>query len=264
MKTRMWIAAAAMFCAVGIVMADDPPAPTSQPATKPVSPEQVKINQILADQEAADKKLKTLSAKMVYEKEDVFGDKVKKTGRFVYLKPNKFRIDFEFRIVNKRILVEGKAYIFDGKQLLLVNKPRKRVTIFILPPPKPGQKPANALQLGKGPFPMPFGQKAETIRKLFDVKLIPPTEAETKAGLDHLRLTPKKGTSLAKKYKWIDFWFDKEVKLPLKLRYMDSGENVVTVTFEKKGLKVNDPKVTVKDFAQPKVGADWSVVREPL
>lgn len=264
MKTRMWIAVAAMFCAGGIVMADDPPATTSRPATKPVSPEQVKINKILADQEAAGNKLNALSAKMVYEKEDVFGDKVKKTGRFVYLKPNKFRIDFEFRIIGKRILVEGKTYIFDGKRLLLVNKPRKRITIFILPPPKPGQKPANPLQLGKGPFPMPFGQKAGTIRKLFDVKLIPPTEAETKTGLDHLRLTPKKGTSLAKKYKWIDFWFDKEVKLPLKLRYMDSGENVVTVTFEKKGLNVNDPKVTVKDFAQPKVGADWSVVREPL
>ena len=154
-------------------------------------------------------------------------------------------------------------HLFDGRWYVEARaSTRQVIKREIVRPGQEGKQ--NLFRIGKGPFPMPFGQKAETIRKLFDVKLIPPTEAETKAGLDHLRLTPKKGTSLAKKYKWIDFWFDKEVKLPLKLRYMDSGENVVTVTFEKKGLKVNDPKVTVKDFAQPKVGADWSVVREPL
>ena len=263
MKT--WTVLSLLALLAAAAGADDPPTPTTRPDSRPADPEQERIDKVLAEQEAAGKKLSTLSADLIYEKEDVFGDVVKKTGRFQYRKPRQFRIDLDFRFVGKRKLVEDKAYIFDGKRLYLIDKRRKRLTIFSLPPPKPGAAPANPLELGRGPFPMPFGQKAETIRKLFEVKLIPPTDDEKKAGLTHLRLTPKKGTPLAKKYKRVDFWFDGELKLPLKLRYLDVGENKVTVTFPKKSVKVNDPKITPETFAEPTVNpADWTVIREPL
>jgi outer membrane lipoprotein-sorting protein len=266
MSCSRWIALFALPLAALSANADDPKAPASRPAgppaTGPVSAEQARIDRVLADQETAGKKLKTLSAELEYQKEDALGDVVKRVGRFLFLKPNKFRIEFDFRFLGRRKLADGMQFIFDGRRLYLLDTRRKRLTIYTLPPPKEGEPPANPLQLGRGPFPMPFGQKAADIRRLFNVKLIPATPEEAKADVTHLRLVPRPRTPMARKYKQLDLWFDGKLKLPVKLRILDKAEDVMTAKFR---LKPNDPKVKPESFAEPKVDPrKWEIIREPL
>jgi len=254
-----------VLLAAGLAAAQDEP--TSRPTTEPVSLEQAKIEQVLADQEAAGEKLQTLSAKMTYLTEDAFGDEIKRTGTFAFRKPNQFRINVEFKIVGKHTFLDGHSYIFNGRSLYVLDPNSKPPSLneYRLPEPKDGEPPADALRLGKSPFPMPFGQKTEDIKKQFDVKLVPPTEEEAKAGQTHLRLTPKPGSQMAGKWQWLDLWFDGELKLPVRLQYLDKGDTKTTAEFPKADMKVDDPEVKPEQFAEPKVDpTTWEINRQPL
>lgn len=265
MNRAAMLLAMSLLPAAALVQAE----PASRPATEPAPPQgpcpqEAKIERVLADQEAAGEKLAALSARMIHRTVDVFEDVVEKTGRFAYRKPNQFRIEFEFKTIGKHTLLEGKTYIFNGRTLYLLNSPAKRLTIYELPPADDGEAADSPLELGKGPFPMPFGQKAETIRRLFEVSLVPAEADEPDAGLIHLRLDPKPDADVGG-MRWVELWFDEEIKLPVKLRFQDKAETVTTVWFPKAELTIDDPAVTAEQFAEPQVNPnEWEIIRQPL
>src|SRR5205814_1171460 len=101
---------------------------------------------------------------------------------------------------NKKVTEDKIEYLLLGGQLIdRTYRNTTQVTRVVL---RPGEK-TNLLQLGKGPFPLPIGQKKEDVFAQFDVKKLEPKK-EDPADCVKIELTPKPGTSLARKFKFID------------------------------------------------------------
>ncbi len=71
-------------------------------------------------------------------------------------------------------------------------------------------------ELGKGPFPLPFGQKRSEILRQFKVTLRPFLVGDPK-GSSHLKCIPRPATELAKKYSRVDIFVDRKLDLPIRI-----------------------------------------------
>jgi outer membrane lipoprotein-sorting protein len=121
----------------------------------------------------------------------------------------------------------------------------------------PTEPPVESLELGKTPFPLPFGQKKEQVLKLFAAARDAKEEAADKDKRAVLALTPKPGTELAKDYKKVLLWIDTKTWVPTRARLFDMSDNVTTVDF--RNIEVNKD-VDAKQFTRPSVPQEWEVV----
>jgi len=236
-------------------------AATTQPATAPaVGAAEMKI---LRDLEAAGEKHRTIRARIDYHVElRELGDSETRTGYVAYRKgdaksPTQFRVTFEtLRLGAGRKTAEQVDYAFDGQWLTVAKHKIKNMTLYQLA--AKGQR-IEPLRIGKGPFPLPFGQKADDMIKHFEVLTRSPRPNDPK-NTTYLRLTTRPSFVRQMSVQRIELWIDRATNLPAKIRSRDKSRNTTTVTFQK--VRTNEP-VAPGVFRIPrKLG--WETVRRPL
>jgi hypothetical protein len=231
--------------------------PTSAPAVGPAE------TKVLKDLEAAGEKHRTIRADVDYHVVNrQLGDSETRTGWVAYRKgdektPTKFRVTFEtLRLGSGRKTREQVDYAFDGQWLTVAKHKIKNMTLYQLA--AKGQR-IEPLRIGKGPFPLPFGQKADDVVKHFEVMTRSPRPNDPENTV-YLRLTTRPEFAKELSVQRLELWIDRTIHLPVKIRTRDKSRNDTTVTFEK--IRTNQD-VAANVFEVPR-RLGWEVVRRPL
>ncbi|MCD4825840.1 MAG: hypothetical protein K8S55_14705, partial [Phycisphaerae bacterium] len=216
--------------------------------------------EILDKLEAAGKKYTTLRADVNYNVVSrLTGDEETRTGRVAYQRktkkqPAKFRISFDKLRLGKGKWTKNKvAYIFDGHWLIIAKYKIKSMTRIQLAPP---DKQIEPLKIGKGPFPIPFGQKADDILKYLEVT----TKKSTLPGQEYLKFVPRKKHKKSVNFTRMEMWVDAKTFLPKRVVTRNANKEIVTTDFSNIKTKAKiDPSL----FKMEKP-AGWSLTVEPL
>ncbi len=266
MSTR-WMAALALglvplVLALGAAYGGEPAAPppaTPEPAPAPAKAEPEKapaaeapppadVVEVLDKMDAAGKDFKTVRAKFDYElNQTLYEDVQKRKGELVYRMPNLLRFEF----LDK----PQETFVFDGRTVYHKKDGTKQLILWELRLPQ--EPPIDSFELGKTPFPLPFGQRKPVVLKHFTVTRDAKEEEADKEKRVVLVLVPKKGTDLAKDYTRILLWLEPKQSLPTRARLYDTSENVTTVDFHH--IETNKD-VDDKQFTRPSVPQEWEIV----
>jgi outer membrane lipoprotein-sorting protein len=223
---------------------------------------QSSVGQILDALDARGKDLKNFSAGVVLTATDnSTGDARNNTGTVIFQRKGdddaRIRVDFTRQQLGDKIFTVDHQYALDNGILDDRDYKKKHETLNQIL--EPGQK-LDLFKLGKGPFPLPLGQKKEDVLNAFQVDKIDPDPADPSQTV-HLRLTPKIGTQLAKDFKTIDIWVDTATAMPRRIQTIDINQTE-TKTTDLTDIKMNGD-ITDKDFAQPPMPPDSDVVEGP-
>jgi outer membrane lipoprotein-sorting protein len=252
-ETSRLFAIALAVCVIGSAFAAEPAAlpkpatetPAAEAAAPPPAPETIEV---LDKMDAAGKDFKTVRARFDYElNQTLYEDVTKRKGDLAYVAPNLLRFEFTDR--------PQETFVFDGRVLYHKKDATKQLVVWELR--LPTEPPVESLELGKTPFPLPFGQKKEQVLKFFAAARDAKEEAADKDKRAVLALTPRKGTELAKDYKKVLLWVDTKSWIPTRARLFDSSDNVTTVDF--RDIEINKG-LDAKQFLRPSVPQDWEVV----
>jgi len=190
---------------------------------------------ILRDLEAAGDKYHTIKADLDYEVVNLtLGDSEKRTGWVAYSKgddktPTRFRVTFEkCRLGVGAEFKDLVDYAFDGQWLTVAKHKIKNITLYQLA--AKGQK-VEPLRIGKGPFPLPFGQKAADMVKYFIPSTRPPVESDPNSTV-YLRLLTRPQYDAELPTTRMEMWIDAKTYLPVRLKSRDKNKAVTTVTFK--------------------------------
>ena len=219
--------------------------PTSQATSASVDPNVVRILDAL---EAAGEKHATIQA-------DVFhrvvmrmsGDSEERTGHVGFQRqagktPASFYIRFDtLRQGAGQRIKDEVEYAFDGEWLTEAKHRIKSMTRWQVVPE--GQQ-ADPLKLGKGPFPVPFGQKTEDVLRHFAASTRPPTPSDPN-NTDYVSLVTRDEYKNDLSFLRLEMWVDRATRLPVKLVTADKNKDVTTVVFSK---VQTDEKVDPKLF----------------
>lgn len=226
----------------------------TQPATRK-SAESVKpgpavapaARAILNRLEKAGEKYTTLRTDVEYRLEDrMTGDEEFRTGWAAYQKktdkqPGKFRVSFERLALGiGRPRKSKQDYIFDGQWLTIAKHRIKSITKLQI---AAEGEAVDALKLGKGPFPIPFGQRAVDVIRYLEPTTRKPDKKDPK-NTSYLRFVPRRGQEKDVNFVRLEMWVDNKTNLPVKIRTKDAGKKNTTVTF--KNIKTQttiDPKL---------------------
>ncbi len=246
---------------------------------KPTEAVDMAAMNVLDRLEAADKDLKSLSAKIQYVRqfpeiqgggshtwrgELKFQNEVK-DGKAT----RRFAVDFREMIVDEKKRDERQTYVFDGQWLLTENWKEKQFSRYELVRDGEGQDP---MKLGEGPLPLPIGQKKADMVERFVVS-VPGVlegigEGEEFADLRKLlekatqiKLTPREGTREAKDFREIRVWYRSGDWLPIFAQSVNTDETKAEVLLV--GLARN-VEVGAKDFStKPQEGWTGESRRRP-
>lgn len=242
--------------------ADDKAKTTTAPTVDP------EVRKILDAMEAAGKTTKTIQAALTYKAINTkLGVKELRTGWVAYqgkqtvkagdktiTVPAMFRVHFEtIKMGVGKTRKDPVDYSFDGKTLTIARARTKTVTRFQLPK---GKDNADAMQIGKGPMPLPFGQKTADMIKYFVC-----TTGKTRLkNTDYLKLVPRKEHARSLNTTEVRMWSDKKTHLPVKITTKMKTKDTITSTFSK--IDLDKPiKKTVFTIPKPR---GWKLVVQPL
>jgi outer membrane lipoprotein-sorting protein len=234
----------------------------SLPSTRASLTTKSSVDEILDALDARGNNLQDFSAKVkLSDTDESSGDSTINTGTVVLQRVGeddaRIRVAFDKRQVGNAIKDVNHVYTLDKGVLDERDYPKKTETqMRVL---KSGQK-LDLFKLGEGPFPLPIGQKKDDVLKSFDVVKVDPA-ADDPPNTVHLKLTPKDGTPLARKFKTIDVWVDTNGAMPRRIQTEDLNQTT-TRTTDLTDVKINGGAGD-KDFSQPPVPKDWDVVVEP-
>jgi len=180
---------------------------------------------------------------------------------FLITEPNpQFKIHFDKTEVDG-VLGQQEWYLFDGRWFYQALERIKQVTKQEIA--RVGEK-REMFDLEKAPFPLPFGQKKESILRNFDVTLVPPVDGDP-PNSDHLVCIPKPTSTLRKKYDKLELFLLRDVHLPGRIVVTkNQGYEINTADFVGLSLKSINTGVTRKDFAVPKQWRNYEEVVERL
>jgi hypothetical protein len=219
------------------------PAPGPQPGAGIAS-----ADELLIALERADRDIRTLSAKIQYDK--VAGaieghDRQIRKGElhFADVRPRgegpsssdsgagrSFYIRFDTLQVDNVERDEKQVYILHGDWFVEKNEQQKQM--FLQRIAAPGER-IDPLRLGEGPFPVPIGQRRDDILARFMVELLPGPdgiplnemneEAHAKVAARfgaayQLRLIPRPGSDEARDFREIRVWYKREGLIPMHAR----------------------------------------------
>jgi len=218
---------------------------------------------ILDDLEAAGDKYRTIKAEIDYRVDlRALGDSEERTGWVAYDKgdanrPTRFRVSFEtLRQGAGRRIKSQVDYVFDGQWLHVAKHKIKNLTMYQLA--AKGQR-VEPLRIGKGPFPLPFGQKADDVIRHFVPTTRAPRSGDPKDTVS-LRLTARPEHAAKLPMDRIDLWIDRATNLPVKIKSREKSGNTTTVTF--KNIATN--KAVGGDVFRVPRRLGWETVRRPL
>ncbi len=242
-----------------------------EPAAEELSP----IEKLLDRLEQRGKELKTLQADFTYRRtQGLLGDMQVRRGRLAHVHQPKprFAVHFDERVVDGALRKDKQHYIFDGSWLVektFANKMFIKRQIVA-----PGET-FDPLAIGKGPFPMPLGQKREQVLKLFEVEQIDPAEDLEDVDFEklpeqcfRLKLIPKKDEQTGKPvvdFARVDLWYNAESLLPVMVRTADESENQTDVILRNTEVDQLDEQAAAAwfDTTTPKPGSGWRVQIKP-
>jgi hypothetical protein len=258
--TALW--ATALLLAACIVLADAPAEPCSKPAATATAPAvDPAAMKVLKRLEAAGSKHPNVAARLDYLVDMLqAGERERRAGTVYYQaarkdQPAKFRIHFDTLRQDDGPRIRNVVdYVFDGAWLTVRKERIKQETRYQLPP----GKNVNPRQLGKGPFPVPFGQKAETVLEFFAVSTRPTAKADPPK-TDYLKLVTRKRSRRDLSVKWMEMWVRQD-GLPMKIIAEDRSENRTTVVFDKIETPKEFPKKTF-DLPAPPRGWELRIER---
>jgi hypothetical protein len=238
-------------------------APTVDPATK----------KILDAMEAAGKKTDSIQAELTYNANNTkLGDSEYRTGWVAYkagksVKINiaktieispMFRVHFETHKLGRGKTTKRPVdYAYDGKTLTVARTKTKTITRFQMPG---GNNGADMLKLGKGPMPLPFGQKTADMIKYFVCTTRPPTAKDIADNTAYIYLVPRKQHAKNLNTVYIHMWISTKTNLPVKIITKDKSKNIITTSFNK--VVINKP-VKPSLFSMPKPRG-WKLIVQPL
>ena len=282
MKNRITIIALALLL-TAYLSAEITTCPTTQSATTTTTVTTTttasapvvdpKVMAILERLEAAGGKYPNITAELD-SKVDMLqtGDSESRIGKVYYQGPGeetpaKFRIHFDTLRQGEGPKVKDVVdYAFDGAWLTVRKERIKQMSRYQVAPP--GEK-VSPLQLGKGPFPVPFGQKAQDVIKHFQPSTrparstgVPPVEKHGRDGhaTDYIKLTTRQQYSKEFSVVWLEMWVDRKSGLPVKIVAEDHSENRTTVLFTDIKTPKDFPEKTF-DLPRPPAGWEYHVER---
>jgi hypothetical protein len=165
------------------------------------------------------KNVHDIQADIVYIKKDPLlelEEKYKGILRFIADKPSpRFLIRFDQVVIEGLVEKTKEWHAFDGHWY---TEAREKTKVAIKREVvRPGDKEAEDLfRIGKGPFPMPFGQKKGDIVRHFTIKLVAPGPQDP-PNSDHLECTPLPGTDMDRRYGKVHFFVDRTMDVPVRV-----------------------------------------------
>ncbi|NNM87699.1 MAG: hypothetical protein HKL95_04180 [Phycisphaerae bacterium] len=187
-------------------------------------------------------------------------------GKIWYLRQGratKFDIRFNMLVVDGAIARRHADHdiIFDGRWLIDRNGSAKIYRKIQLVGTK---KDFNPLRLGRGPIPIPIGQRPSIVLREFHVSVIPnrmqAKGADAKVRLIHLRLVPRDKRAFA--FVELNFWINPVLALPVKIERIDQDGTPTVAVLSK--IKINQRMRHNFHVASPARGSGWTVDIEPL
>jgi len=243
------MAALAAWASAAAYGAESPP-PAKPGAEKPAAEAAppADVVDVLDKMDAAGKEFKTIRAKFDYElNQTLYEDVQKRKGELLYQAPNLLRFEFTDK--------PQETFVFDGRVMYHKKDATRQLILWEVRLP---EEPAvDSFELGKTPFPLPFGQRKAAVLKHFNVSRDAKEEAGDKEKRAVLALVPKKDTPLARDYAKILLWVDAKQSLPTRARLADTSENVTTVDFHH--IEANK-EIDAKSFTRPAVPDGWEIV----
>jgi outer membrane lipoprotein-sorting protein len=237
------------------------PVHATVPTTQPQLTSASSIDDILDALDARGKNLRDFSASVKLSSVDnSIGSATAETGTVYYQrKPGgdaRIRVDFDRFDDGSRLTPQNHQYTLDDGWLVERNYDRRlEVRRQVL---RPGEK-MDPLKLGEGPFPLPIGQDKQEVKNLFTVASIAPAQDDP-PGTVHLQLTPKPGTTFARKFATIDVWVDLATSMPRRIQTQENGSPISKVT-DLTDVKINTG-LDDKNFAQPPLPDKWESTSE--
>ncbi|MFP4139625.1 MAG: LolA family protein [Phycisphaerae bacterium] len=265
--------------------ANDPNTPTTQPsdanAAKPkLDPAVAKI---LDGMESAGT-YRTIRANIVYQVYDrLEGTREIRKGTVYHAKgdpndPNatdRFAVHFNTLQRNKGPAIRERIrYAFDGKWFTIAKERVKQ--IHRIQVARGGQR-VEPMRLGRGPFPLPFGQKTEDMVRFFELDTRDPKSSDPN-GTSYIELVTKPRYRRHVNFLKLEMWIDRRTNRPVKIvshqgdptkkkhwarRRELSRRDIIkrtTVTFD-------DVKTNVeidKDLFRPEKKRGWKLIVKPL
>ena len=180
---------------------------------------------------------------------------------FLMTKPNPhFLIHFQ-KTETDGVLGKQEWYLFDGQWLYQAVERTAQVTKQEVAEP---DKEFDLFDLEKAPFPLPFGQKRETILRNFDVTSAPPAPGDP-PNTDHLICIPKADSRLYRKYEQLDLFVHRDIHLPSRIVVTkNDGLEINTANFPDLSEKSINAGVKPKDFEKPAAWKKYKEVVEKL
>ena len=240
----------------------EPPTHGTESTQKKPSSGNPTVDAILDRLEAKGKAIKGLGSKLVYTyvTVELVEDKQVKEGTLLFARgePNaKFLIHFDKMTAGGVVNRRGEYFLFDGQWLTERNDRSK--TIIRRQIARVGER-KDPFELGKGPFPLPFGQKRKDILEQFTVSL---EEFELGDPLHsvHLHCVPRPNTELEQKYSRVEIYVDRRLDMPIRIvteRLVDG--NRIEVDFK----EIDANEAPAGSRFQIEVPKDFTVTEEPL
>lgn len=243
-----------------------PTTSAGRPAT-PLTSGDPKVDRVLERLEARGNKVHALACNLVANFLDVVAeDEQSKVGRLWFRrdKPNpKFKVIYDKSVYDGVETDDKHEYYFDGHWLVEAHHKSKTGNERELV--AKGEK-VDPFRIGKGPFPLPFGQKKDEILEHFTVSRIRRSPKDAPK-TDHLKLIPRQNSDMARQYAEIHFYVAKS-DLPTRIvahqRRPGSNEVDEIVTVDFKEIKI-DPKIPTSVMTVTKQSGDgWHWTRTPL
>lgn len=237
-------------------------AQTSQPASQPVEGLSTAAEAILDRLEKM--VVRDVESPLMFRKYDPVLDSTEKHEGMLYFKraePNPaFLIHFDKTIHDGIVRNLKEWHAFDGRWYSEARE--STLSIVKREIVRPGET-LNVFELGKGPFPLPFGQKKSEILRHFTVQLAPPAKDDP-ANCDHLVCTPISGTDMARKYNTVHFYIHRTLDLPIRLTTVSKEtDEEIQVDFPADRIKVNQ-NLPADKAAMPRLPQEYKITEERL
>ncbi len=236
---------------------------TDDPPAEPEDPDAEQIDMILGALEAAGREHVQIVAEVDYQfDERMTGDSEHRTGAIKYQRqteetPSRFYVGFETLQLGDGAMLKDKVeYAFDGRWFTIAKHRIKQMTRYEVA--AEGEQ-VEAFKLGKGPFPLPFGQEAAVMHEHFDIITRGIGEADPE-NTWFLRLTPKEDLAEEMAFTRLDMWIDCDSHLPVKMVSRDKNRNVTAAVFSE---IETDVELTDDDFHMPRPRG-WEYSEQPL
>ena len=246
-----------------ILLAVAAPAVAQGNANRP-GPDHARIDAILTQLQHRSDDLKDIRCEVRFVEDDRINLTQRiKFGEILFLmtKPNPhFLIHFQ-KTESDGVLGKQEWYLFDGRWLYQAVERTAQVTKQEVAEP---DKEFDLFDLEKAPFPLPFGQKRETILRNFNVTLAPPAPGDP-ANTDHLICIPKAESRLYRKYEQLDLFVHRDIHLPSRIVVTkNDGLEINTADFPGLSEKSINAGVKPKDFEKPSAWKKYKEVAEEL